>query len=103
MGKWVIPALLVGDIILHIVLFGHDKRACDAMIEGWAEENDYELLGLERRAFHTGPFRWHSGRGVYRIAIKDHEGNIRGGWVRCGQLLRWSGMKIDARWDDRQV
>ena len=72
------------------------------MVREWAEKNSLELEESEFRMFRRGPFWW-SGKGqvVYRVAVRDGQGRLRRGWVRCGGwLLGVMENKVEARWDD---
>ena len=84
-------AVLVGFVAF--VIYIRMRRARD-MLEGWAEENGYEILESEHRLFRKGPYIW-SGRGqvVYRVWVRDREGVERLGWVRCGSW--WGGDLVD--------
>jgi hypothetical protein len=90
--------VLVGFVAF--VIYIQMRRARD-LLEGWAEENGYEILESEHRFFRKGPYIW-SGRGqvVYRVWVRDSAGVERLGWVRCGSWF--AGVlsdKVESRWD----
>ena len=83
------------------VIYIHIRRARD-LLEGWAEENGYEILESEQRLFRRGPYFW-SGRGqvIYRVSVRDSAGVERLGWVRCGSWF--AGVlsdKFEHKWDE---
>ena len=82
-------------------IYGFVSRS-QFLLRTWANENQYELLLAQNRVFRKGPFMW-SGKSqtVYRVHVRDEQGNERKGWVRCGDwLLGVLADKVEARWDD---
>ena len=91
--------VLLGVVAFVIYLYVSRSKL---LLQRWAEENGYEVLCAEYRAFRKGPYRW-SGRGqaVYRVEVRDERGNQRKVWVRCGGW--WAGVlgdKVEARFDE---
>ena len=80
------------------VYFSKSKR----LLEKWANENRYQLLHAEYRSIRKRPFLWSAkGQAVYRVEIRDEQGNTRKGWVRCGSwLLGVFADEVTAKWDD---
>lgn len=75
------------------------------ILNQWAGDNSFEILNYERRYVRRGPFFWTTSRGqvVYYVCVKAENGEIRSGWVRCGNW--WLGLWIneaDVRWDDSE-
>ena len=74
-----------------------------SLLEKWATENGYQILHSEYRNLFRGPFFWTSSKGqtVYYVRVRDGEGNVRTGWVRCGSW--WFGLmsdKTEVRWEN---
>ena len=80
------------------VYFSKSKR----LLEKWADENRYQLLHAEYRSIRKRPFLWSAkGQAVYRVEIRDEQGNNRQGWVRCGHwLLGVFADEVKVKWDD---
>jgi hypothetical protein len=73
-----------------------------ALLRDWAARHGFEILESELRPLRRGPFFWTSSKGqtVYRVTVRDGQGAVRSGWVRCGGW--WLGLfsdKTDVRWD----
>jgi hypothetical protein len=95
-----IPVVLVPLAILLLIL---DFTRQIAILTQWAIENGFKILDSERRFFRRGPFFWTTSRGrvVYYVRVKAEDGEIRSGWVRCGNW--WLGVFInqaEVRWDE---
>lgn len=94
-------AILIVVGIVALALYLHITRS-QKLLRRWAEENRYELLRARHRMFRKGPFIWSSrGQTVYRVEVRDKQGLVRKGWVRCGSW--WAGVfsdKVEARWDE---
>ena len=98
-------------VILFLVTFGllvvgsiswHFARS-RAVLEQWAQEEGFEILRRDYRAFFRGPFFWTTSKGqtVYFVTVRDGQGSVRRGWVRCGGWF--SGLmtdKAEVRWKD---
>jgi hypothetical protein len=77
-----------------------------SILEQWASDNGYQILHSEKRTLFRGPFFWTSltHQTVYYVKVRDPDGTIRTGWVRCGSW--WLGLmsdKAEVRWEDRQA
>jgi hypothetical protein len=94
-GVLVILAILGGYLYVY---FSRSKR----LLERWANENRYQLLHAEYRSVRKRPFLWSAkGQAVYRVEIRDEQGNNRQGWVRCGSwLLGVFADEVKVKWDD---
>ena len=81
--------LFVAVAICSIVWHFSRSRS---LLEQWARDNDYEVISREYRNFFKGPFFWTSTKGqtVYYVTIRDADGNVRSGWLRCGGF--WGGL-----------
>jgi hypothetical protein len=74
-----------------------------SLLENWARGQGYEILTREECWFFRGPYFWSTSKGqkVYKVSLKDLDGHVRTGFVRCGGY--WLGMlsdDVDVRWDD---
>ncbi len=78
--------------------FSRSKR----LLEKWANESRYQLLHAEYRSIRKRPFLWSAkGQAVYRVEIRDEQGNNRKGWVRCGNwLLGVFADEVKVKWDN---
>lgn len=75
------------------------------LLEGWALQNDFELLSSDYRYLRKGPFTWTSSRNqtVYYVTVGDKQNQVRSGWVRCGGW--WVGLysgETEVAWDEKQ-
>jgi hypothetical protein len=90
------PIALVG-----LILFWQFSRS-RSLLQDWAAQNGFEILKSEFRFFRRGPFFWTSSKGqtIYYVTVRDAQGSVRSGWVRCGGwwLGLWSN-KTEVRWD----
>jgi hypothetical protein len=74
-----------------------------SLLEQWAADNGFEILEREYRTFRRGPFFWTSSKNqaVYHVKVRDREGNVRSGWVRCGGwFLGLLSDQTEVRWED---
>ena len=81
-------AFLLVPIVVALAgcaIFWHFSRS-RSLLERWADENGYEILESEYRNLFKGPFFFWSSEDqtVYRVKVRDREGQVRSGWVRCG-------------------
>jgi hypothetical protein len=88
--------LAVGSLLWHF-------RRSRSLLDQWAEQNGLEILESDYRNFFKGPFFWTSSKGqtVYHVKVRDQEGKVRSGWVRCGGwLLGLLSDNAEVRWED---
>jgi len=87
--------------IAALAFFWHFSRS-KSILQKWAFQNGYEILDRNYRNFAKGPFFWTSARGqaVYHVTVRDQQGQIHSGWVRCGGWITglWSD-KAEVRWE----
>jgi len=91
---------VVVSIIFGVRIVQHYSRV-DVVLKKWAQDNSCVILHGEIRWLRKGPFLLSAdGQTVYYVKVRDENGNIRTGWVRCGGCFvgEWSG-KVETRWD----
>jgi hypothetical protein len=73
------------------------------ILRHWAQNNDYEILSRQYRWIRRGPFFWWTTRGqeVFYVTIRTPDGQLKRGWVRCGNWF-WGILQdqADVRWDE---
>src|SRR5260221_6902761 len=74
-----------------------------SIIKEWTRENRLELVKQDHPLLRQGPFWGTTSRvqDVYRIIVRDEQGNTRSGWARVGSW--WRGLferEVEVRWDD---
>ncbi|MCC6675544.1 MAG: hypothetical protein IT436_00235 [Phycisphaerales bacterium] len=90
-------------VIVGAMLSLHMNRG-RSLLDRWADENGYEILEADYRWMLRGPFFFRSNdkNAVYRITVRDLEGDVRRGYARCGGF--WFGMwlspDVTVEWDD---
>jgi len=88
-------------VLLVAAVFLYFSRS-RSILEEWAYENGFEILSSEQRSLLKGPFFLRSSRGqiVYYVTVRDAEGQLRKGWVRCGGFFTGLLSKqADVSWD----
>lgn len=98
-----LTALIV--VALAVLLLSLHYSRPGSMLNGWARANGFTILSQENCWLFKGPFFWTSSKGqeVYRVTVRDSEGRVRSGFVRCGGF--WLGLlsdHVEARWDDER-
>lgn len=72
------------------------------ILDTWAEENGYEILSSNLRFLSRGPYSWTllGKQWVFHVVVRDYEGTIRTGFVKCGGFF-WGVWvnKAEAKWD----
>ncbi len=83
----------------------HKRRAKQAKwaLRGWARNHEFKLLRYEEGA-SSGPFWWaslSSNYTVFRVILRDRNGEKRAAWVRFGSFLGGarSGEQAKVRWE----
>ncbi len=88
---------------IAILLFTSIRRRDAGLIDRWAAENGYRIVG-ERGGLHLfKTFQWWTWRFQhgYRITVEDREGNVRRGWLRCVDFSRGMAQdKVTVKWDE---
>lgn len=79
-----------------------DAKRSAASVRAWARRSGYDRIELRYAWAYQGPFFWTTGRGqiVYRVTVREANGYVRRGWVRCGTW--WGALlsdRVDVRWD----
>jgi len=88
-----------GAVILWVWLGRYERRR----VRQWCDENDYALLELKYFGLLRGllrPRRGGFGGGTWRVRLRDHQGQIRTGWIHFGSRrfdIPWG--EILVRWD----
>jgi hypothetical protein len=70
-------------------------------LKRWAHQNGLQILKSKLTSSFAGSFTWNHNQTIYFIQVRDREGNVRDGWVRCGSF--WLGVlssKTEVRWKD---
>ena len=90
--------LLVGSI--GAAIYARITRS-QKLLTKWASDNGYELVHAEDRLFRKGPYGWSSkNQVVYRVWVRDAQGNEHTGWVRCGDyMMGVFADKVEAKLD----
>ena len=79
-----IVVILGAAVLVGAFTYGFVTRSRQ-LVQKWAAENGYELLSAQYSMFFKGPYFWSSrSQAVYRVQVRDREGRLRSGWVRCG-------------------
>jgi hypothetical protein len=102
MEGYLVIVVFVVFVVLAILSMVWRFRRADSLLVQWAERHGYRLISQEYRSFFKGPFFWTSSKGqmVYYVSVKDSEGNLRRGWVRCGGLfLGMLSDNVEVSWD----
>jgi hypothetical protein len=83
----------IGAVVLMLAFWQYGRAR--TLLQEWMREHGYTILEAERRDLRRGPFFWTTARGqiVYHVVVRDHSGNGRSAWVRCGGW--WLGMLSD--------
>lgn len=100
------PILFVIAVIVIVGLVAYYAwyfPRSQSVLKHWAARNEFEIVHEELKWFYKGPFTWLNNRGhtVYRIKVRDKNGQERTGWVRCGGI--WLGLFSDeatVKWDE---
>ncbi|HUT01262.1 MAG TPA: hypothetical protein VM031_02310 [Phycisphaerae bacterium] len=98
-----LSVLAVAAIGALVVFLGtwHFRRS-RRLVDDWARANQLDLLSADRRFFRLGPFWWRTARNqeVFRVTVRDADGQIRHGYVRVGGwFMGMLSGKVTAQWD----
>jgi len=102
-GNVSIAVALVAFAGLIVFLMAFNRSRSASMLADWARGQGVELVSEERCHFLKGPYFWTSSKSqvVFRVSVRDRQGRVRSGWVRCGSFI--GGLlsdQVDVRWDD---
>jgi hypothetical protein len=89
-------------VSFFLIIRGQYARS-DAILKSWAKGNGYEILSMEKRLLCPASVLWtiDRWRPVYFIKVRKPDGEIRHGWVRCGDfVLPTFADSVQVRWDD---
>ena len=78
-----VAAIVMAALVFYFIWYFPRARS---LVRHWAIRNGFELLELEHRWLFTGPFFWNHSRNqsIFRVRVRDRNGGLRLGWVRCG-------------------
>jgi hypothetical protein len=100
----VFPLLgMIALVVFAVAIMAWHYSRARSVLEEWAGTNGYEILSSERRWFRRGPFWWSTSRGqeVCYVTVRTSDGQVKRGWVRCGNWFFGLLMNDAAvRWDD---
>jgi hypothetical protein len=94
--------IIVPLVLVAVVFFILQRTQSSNRLDQWADEHGYELLSVERRSTFRGGFSWTTSEGqeVFRVTVRDQNGEERSGYVRVGgHLLGQLSDRIDVKWD----
>jgi hypothetical protein len=69
-----------------IGFFWYSNVRSRSILEKWAAENSLEILHFKKEWNTDAQFSGMTSKGqaIYSVKVRDHAGNERSGWVRCG-------------------
>ena len=102
-----ILSALIGALVWLLIHLVRTHVPNAVKLRQWAEKKGFDILAAERRLVLKGPFfgsRWEP---VYRIRIRDKEGQEKIGWIcfenffnGSGTVTKWDGIKRKVvEWD----
>lgn len=96
------PLFVVLIVALAIAATIAQNARARSMLTAWAARERLTLVSSERCWFWLGPFWLRSGKDnvVYRVTVRDEDGRMRRGYVRCGGFFlgMWSDA-VAVEWD----
>jgi hypothetical protein len=71
-------------------------RVAPLALTRWSHENGYRIEQQKDPFWFQGPFGWNSGafRRVYRVKVRDQNGESGDGWVRLGRSW-WPCLSVE--------
>jgi hypothetical protein len=93
--------ILLVAAIASISIVWHYSRA-RSLLEHWADERGFRILDSQYRYVRRGLFFWTTSKGqaVYFVTVRDRNGDVRSGYVRCGSwFLGLLSDKVEVRWE----
>jgi hypothetical protein len=70
-------------LVAWALFYGHYRWA-KRRLHAWARDNNLQIVQVQYRMFFRGPFTVLGKYEVFRICVKDAQGEERIGWVRLG-------------------
>jgi hypothetical protein len=95
----IIVLLALGWLVLSKTFHWFRSRF---LLEQWARSNGFELLKMSIPWFKSTPFYTSNRQEVYQIIVRDHSGQERSGWARCGGF--WLGFlanEVEVKWGSK--
>ena len=95
--------LIAGVLALAAWSIVRGETRASQMLEQWLHDNDYRLLQKGTPWIKDNPFFMSSNRSqkVFKVSVRDREGKIRQGWVRCGHALAGVAVsQVEVKWDE---
>ena len=94
--------LLAGVVALAVWSVVRGETRASEMLEQWLRDNDFQLLQKSTPWIKDNPFFLSSNRSqkVFKVSVRDRDGKIRQGWVRCGHALAGVAVsQVEVKWD----
>lgn len=85
--------------VLIFYFFYYQLFKSKKVLEQWAADHGTIIIEKELRFVRVGPFFFHKDRAVYRIHVRDHDGELKKAWVLVGSLFFLNPNKIEVIWD----
>lgn len=93
------PVFLIIFWVLIFYFFYYQLFKSKKVLEQWAADRGTPLIEKELRFVRVGPFFFRKDRAVYRIHVRDHDGELKKAWVLVGSLFFLNPNKIEVIWD----
>lgn len=90
----------VASLAVWAVVRGESRAS--QMLEKWLRNNDFQLLQKSTPWIKDNPFFASSNRSqkVFKVTVRDRDGVIRHGWLRCGHALASVAVdQVEVKWD----
>lgn len=96
---------LIFIVAIVVVSTMWSRSRSNDIIDQWAQTQGFHVLLREERTFFRGPFFWRAGKNqtVYYVQVRDMQGELRTGWLRCGGM--WLGLlsdQVEVEWETGQ-
>src|SRR5215831_10050757 len=105
-NAWLIVVLSLAGTLFSVLSFMRRNSVALSHLEQWAQNNGYSLL--EQKPVWLMPLRVFPlvsrSQKVYRIKVRDNQGEILAGWARVGGW--WFGLfsnTVVVKWDSELV
>jgi hypothetical protein len=93
---------VVGLIVFAFLQMSWHYSTSQKNLDDWAAKSGFELISAERRSFRRGPFFFFTSEDqeVYRITVRDQDGQTREGYARTGGwILGQLSDRVEVEWD----